>query len=87
VLVDAVCIQALEQMGGAEMAEKYKAKYLAFTSHASKVESEEALRAELQAAKDDARNSSAALAEALMILQRRQQEDLAKNRKSGGWFW
>ena len=32
VLVDAVCIQALEQMGGAEMAEKYKAKYLAFTS-------------------------------------------------------
>ena len=32
VLVDAVCIQALEQMGGAEMAEKYKVKYLAFTS-------------------------------------------------------
>jgi hypothetical protein len=50
------------------------------------VESEEALRAELQAAKDDARYSSAALAEALQRLQCRHQEDAAKNRKSGGWF-
>ncbi len=49
------------------------------------VEREEALRAELQAAKDDARYSSAALAEALQRLQCRHQEDAAKNRKSG-WF-
>ncbi len=50
------------------------------------VESEEALRAELQKAKDDARYSSAALAEALQHLHCRRQEDAAKNRKSGGWF-